>query len=71
MGSESSKQEEGHSGNILSGLKISANLPEGVQKSVSSIVQHLQASNFNSITSFFDSKLTSLPKESHTSRAVC
>lgn len=72
MGSESSKQETGSNGeNILSGLKFSANLPESVHKSVSSIVQHLQASNFNSITAFFDSRLVCLPKESHNNRAVC
>ena len=72
MGSESSKQEEGlRGGNILSGLKISANLPESVQKSASGNVQHLQASNFNSITAFFDSKLACLPAENHKNRAVC
>ena len=72
MGSDSSKQEEGSKGGyILSGFKISANLPESVQKSVSGIVQHLQTSNFNSITSFFDSKLACLPKETSKNRAVC
>lgn len=72
MGSDSSKQEEGRSdGNILSGLKISANLPETVQKSVIGIVQHLQTSNISNITSFFETKLACLPKESHRNRAVC